>query len=656
MKLTSLLTLFYLLTSTLFAQAVTDPYKNIKYLELNNGLKVYMLSDEKAVNTQIDLEVNVGTSVETKENAGITHLLEHLIFRDQRVPYNDYLDYLKEEGAGFVNGYTKEYSTEYIATMDSEQSYFLAKTLAQMIFDKNVTSEDLEIEKGAIQVEVGEVKWYHRIDYYISSFFQSLSSYFPDDPDVFVDSFELEKDKESIPEYISKYNNSKFTLDEVMKHYEEYYYPKNMTLKIVGNFNEDKMQKLIEEEYANISRSGDKHSQEQAYNAKLKEEKYHFQLTGLSEKNMAYFGIRYLLDDYKQYLTLSAYSYYLSNKMQKLLRNKLGQTYTVSLYENSKRNAGLLGVMFESLHADFDQNLALIQKQLLADINGMESDTIKEALEQSRLCCNSLEHDSKTLMELLNTQEYLHKYYKIYDKTPYEIFNSITPEYFQSEIRKSFADKYRYLYFYRDYYLFPFDVIAYSFLILGVIIIYFIKASRLKLGTKEVLYTYRDVILRRRITTHFVSIVIFVIIFILSNYINVWSEYYLSTLVFKNVNYMFTLSQSMFMLYFILSSLFFFAVFILLSSTLFKRFFTKIELTNECLYVVGLSILAINKNEIVEIKKVPWSISKFFKIAGVSIFFFKPLVKVEYESGKVIYLRAKKAGELAEDLNKWLEK
>jgi len=656
MKLISLLTLFYLFTSTLFAEVVTDPYKNIKYIELNNGLKVYMLSDAKAVNTQVSLEVNVGVSVETKESAGITHLLEHLIFRDQRVPYNDYLDFLEEEGATYVNGYTQEHSTEYLATISSDKSYFLVQTFAQMVFDKNVTSEDLEIEKRALQVEVGEIKWHHRIGYYISSFFKPLLTSFPDRPDIFVESFELEKDRESISRYIAKKNNAQFTLDEVMQHYKEYYYPKNMTLKIVGNFDEDKMQQLIEKEYGNIPNFGNKESQELAYNAKLKEEKYNYFSTGDTDRNIAYVGVRYLLDDYKQYLTLNSYSEYLSSKMQKLLRNKLGQTYSVSPYESSKRNAGLFGVIFESLHADFDENLVLIQKQLSADINKMDKDVIEEALSQSRLYYSSLEHDSETLMDLLNTQEYLHKYQNVYDKTPYEIFNSITPESFQKDISKSFADKYSYLYIYRDYYLFPFDMLVLSLLMMGVIITYFVKASRLKSRKQSVLYTHRDVRLTRRITTHFVSIVVFLSIFTLVAYIDEWTQYYLFSLLFDNGNYAYTLSSEMGYMHAILDFIFFFAIFILLSSTLFKRFFTKIELTDECLYVVGLSLLAINKNEIVEIKKVSWSISKFFKTAGVSILFFKPLVMVQYESDKVIYLRAKKARELAEDLNKWLEK
>ncbi len=73
---------------------IADPYKKIDYFELENGMKVYLLSDNKAVNTQISVEVNVGYDVEDAKNYGLSHLVEHIIFRDQRVPYHDYLDYI----------------------------------------------------------------------------------------------------------------------------------------------------------------------------------------------------------------------------------------------------------------------------------------------------------------------------------------------------------------------------------------------------------------------------------------------------------------------------------------------------------------------------------------------------------------------------------
>ncbi|MEJ2373523.1 MAG: hypothetical protein P8Y16_06995, partial [Sulfurimonas sp.] len=68
---------FSLLVISLQAQQDIDPYKNIRYVKLDNGLQAYLLADKEAVNTQISVDVKVGMSIENEETAGISHLLEH---------------------------------------------------------------------------------------------------------------------------------------------------------------------------------------------------------------------------------------------------------------------------------------------------------------------------------------------------------------------------------------------------------------------------------------------------------------------------------------------------------------------------------------------------------------------------------------------------
>jgi len=106
-----------------YASSSGDPYKNIKYYKLENGLQVYLLSDNKAVNTHISAKFRVGFDIENNSTYGLSHMVEHMVFRDQRVPHHDYLDYIKEEGGTYINGYTTRYETEYLTTIDSNKSY-----------------------------------------------------------------------------------------------------------------------------------------------------------------------------------------------------------------------------------------------------------------------------------------------------------------------------------------------------------------------------------------------------------------------------------------------------------------------------------------------------------------------------------------------------
>ena len=637
--------LYITLISVLYAMP-SDPYKNIKYFELKNGLKVYLLNDTKAVNTQIEMKVNVGMSVENEENAGISHLLEHLVFRDTRIAHNDYLDYLEEEGATYINGYTQDFNTIYTATIDANKSEFIVSEFANMIFDKSVTVKDLEIEKRALQNEIGEVQWYHKFFYVVVKFFKSLE--YPDTPDIFKDSFDLKADKEQFLSYRYKINNSQFTLDEVLKHYEEYYYPKNMTLKVVGSFDEAKISELIKEKYGRITLRGEKKASELPYDAKLEKKPYRYFTIGESDKSIAYIGTRYIVDDYKKYLILYSYSEHLASKMQKLLRNKLGQTYSVLSYSSTQRNGALSGVILESLHQDFEENLNLIQEQISHDIVNMDVKEIQEALKQSELYYAAKEHDAKTLMSLVSTQEYIQKYQNIYNKSAYEIFKDITPMQFQKVISETYKDEYRYLYIYKDYYIFPFDMLILSLLLLGSII-YFSK----KFGYVKKQYTSRDVLFFRRLTNKFVSFHLFVFIILLALYLDSWLNYFFFEYFFDNPQYLYTLDEPFYLISSILGFIPFLLIYVVLLLLFFKRYFTNLDVTKEAINVVGIKVIVIEKSTILKIEKMGWNIKHAFNVYGVSPFFFKPLVKIEHKQG-ICYLRAKNAEELEEDLKKWL--
>jgi len=109
----------FLLVSLVFLGTLfANPYKNLTHYTLSNGLEVYLLPDEKSKNIHIEVDVKVGMGVEDANNAGLSHLVEHIVFRDQRVEDSDYYDIIKDKGATFVNGYTTYYKTQYLATIN----------------------------------------------------------------------------------------------------------------------------------------------------------------------------------------------------------------------------------------------------------------------------------------------------------------------------------------------------------------------------------------------------------------------------------------------------------------------------------------------------------------------------------------------------------
>jgi predicted Zn-dependent peptidase len=639
-----------MLTFILQAETI-DPYKNIKFITLDNGLKVYLLSDKKAINTEVSLTVDVGRDSETKENAGITHLVEHLVFRDKRIPHRDYLDYIKEEGATYVNGYTKRYETEYVATIKSEKSQWLVQTFSQMIFNKEVDEKDLEIEKKALQIEIGELKWTD----HLGRILKSMAKFYPEVEDIYFDEFGLKREKERFASYYYKNNNLKFTLNDVLNHYNDYYYPKNMTLKVAGNFELAKMKTLIDKTFGAVQKNGKKTTKEPEGKATLNHIPF-INYDSNGNENYAYLGTKYILENYKKYLILDAYSEYLATKMQQLLRNELGQTYSVNNFHPYRQNAALVGISFEGVHEDFQQSIQLAHEQIQKNSIKMSKKEINEALNKYALYYSSLEHDSQTLLELLHTQEYLYKNDKNSSQTPYEIFQSITEDDFQQTISKNFINENEYRTINNDYYFFTFEkpVIIISIIILIILILkFFITTYYKRKGVKS--YSKREILFSRRLRTKFLVLFEYIFLFIVAMFLSDWGEYILYSIFTGNPYYANTIPLPYSILAELGSLILYFLMIILVKILLFPKGYVHLDVTKDTLNLIGSSWISIKKEEILDIRIVPWSFDKFKDTKGLSLLFLKPLVEVSTKEKK-IYLRTNNAVHLEEDLKSWKEK
>lgn len=643
-----ILLLLTLLNAT--AKEITDPYQNINYFKLDNGLSVYLLSDEKAVNTQISLTVKVGYDLEDSENYGLSHLVEHMVFRDQRVPHHDYLDYIKEEGGTYVNGYTKRYETGYVATIESAKSYWITDIFAQMIFDKNVTDRDLSIEKGALQTEIGESHWYIKLLWSVGEFFKGIS---PVAEDFSRDEFSLAKLKDLPASYHAQENNQNFTLDEVMQHYRTYYYPANMTLSIAGNFSTPKMKRLIEERYGKIDSKGTLWTIKPPKNPILNHKPYRRFYEGADE-NAGYIGAKYILDDYRKYLILSSYTDNLAQRLQQQMRNRDGRSYSVNAYMFHDRHAGTSTVSFDGLNSEFQSNINQVKATIAADLEHLDDSTITEALNNYiQKYYASIEHDSASLMALIGTAKYLRDEHNITDRSSFEIFRSITPELFRETISKTFTPENSYSYIQRDYYFFPLEMIVISILSLILFFFVYFRLYRIDLIKEGIVYTHRDIIMQRRLSNRFIGFLVFLIVMMAASFSWEWIKYILFDALFGDPFYLLTIDVPYSYIATVADPICYMMIFVLMYRYLFS-YYARIDIVQDNIYAIGSRVKAYPRDEIKEISTVAWHPRYFGKTLGSAMRFWKPLIRIDMMDGGVSYLRADRAKHLEEDLNGWL--
>ncbi|MDH5560399.1 MAG: insulinase family protein, partial [Deltaproteobacteria bacterium] len=82
---------------------MNSPFKT-KYKQLQNGLKIYTTQYKGIQSVYLHAWVFVGSAYETEKNNGISHFLEHMMFRgNEKLGDGFQFNYLMEELGGELN-------------------------------------------------------------------------------------------------------------------------------------------------------------------------------------------------------------------------------------------------------------------------------------------------------------------------------------------------------------------------------------------------------------------------------------------------------------------------------------------------------------------------------------------------------------------------
>ncbi len=376
----SLLFLSLLLVSINPARAdlnpIKDPYAGIESIKLDNGLRVYLAPSSEASLFEFRLEVDVGSGGEAEGSYGLSHLLEHVLFRDKHL--KDEMSYLQliQEAGGYANGGTAWDQTFYFASIPHSKSEWLLSTLGKMILEPKFSDEYVEKEKSTVELERGRP---HAISEMLQ--FDYLKFLFPKylkRKDIWQTQFGVSFNKPyTLTE--EQLSTPKLTTAQVSKHYDDYYTPSNMRLFISGKFNRDKMLQLITQKWGQLAaRSGKKVP---APEAKFAEKPFR-RLEVTDRTPSVYLGTLIWDSNLTEQLVLDSYIEYLAHRLMKEIRNLKGQTYSARGYTSTHRTYGLAYVQFETQSDRFDENLNLARKYIKDEAmrGGLSSDQVDEAL------------------------------------------------------------------------------------------------------------------------------------------------------------------------------------------------------------------------------------------------------------------------------------
>ena len=208
----------------------------VKIGKLDNGLTYYIQANQKPENRAVFyLAVNAGSVLETEDQVGLAHFAEHMGFNGtKQFPGNSLIDQLEKKGIVFgreINAYTSFDETVYYLTLptDDEELFNMGlKILDGWAFGMLMTEEEIDKERGVI---IEEWRVYRGAQDRLQK--KTLP-------------IELKGSQyaERLPIGTLE-NMQQFKYSSIRNFYKTWYRPDNMAVVIVGDFDPEKMEKMV---------------------------------------------------------------------------------------------------------------------------------------------------------------------------------------------------------------------------------------------------------------------------------------------------------------------------------------------------------------------------------------------------------------------------
>ncbi|MCS7012421.1 MAG: pitrilysin family protein [Chloroherpetonaceae bacterium] len=125
---------------------------------LPNGLTVITETVKTVRSVSVGLWVGTGSRDESAELNGISHFIEHMVFKGTKK--RDYIEISKslERVGGYLNAYTSKEQTCFYARVLDEYVRVAVDVLADLVFNPTFPDEELEKEKDVIIEEIKSIE------------------------------------------------------------------------------------------------------------------------------------------------------------------------------------------------------------------------------------------------------------------------------------------------------------------------------------------------------------------------------------------------------------------------------------------------------------------------------------------------------------------
>ena len=220
------------------AAARKDPLlEQVREATLDNGLKILVLPVTKAPVVTLQVWYRVGSRNERLGRTGLSHLLEHLMFKETDKLAPEEFSRIIQANGGELNAFTSFDNTTYFETLSSERLELALELEADRMVNLKLREETVEPEKRVVMEE----RRLRTVDNPWGALYE----------EAYAAAFRAHPYQWPIIGWMKDIESS--TLEDITTHYRTYYSPNNAIVAIAGNVNPDRAIELVKKHFGPIS-------------------------------------------------------------------------------------------------------------------------------------------------------------------------------------------------------------------------------------------------------------------------------------------------------------------------------------------------------------------------------------------------------------------
>ena len=123
-------------------------------ITFENGFRLLLSEDSRAKSCSMGVWVGSGSCYESDDTAGISHCIEHMVFKGSALYSSEDIASISDRMGGELNAYTDKECTCFYTRVLSADAPAAFELIADMVTSPRLDADDLELEKGVVCEEI----------------------------------------------------------------------------------------------------------------------------------------------------------------------------------------------------------------------------------------------------------------------------------------------------------------------------------------------------------------------------------------------------------------------------------------------------------------------------------------------------------------------